>query len=78
MLNTSRVPIADGHLSIGHNHRHFSLSSAVLQHFLQQAGIKLDVVIDMLRTRLTGASGIGSALLSVNNYLAHVVFLNVD
>jgi hypothetical protein len=76
MLHTSSAAVTDGHLCIGYNHRHFSLSSAVLQHFLQQAGIKLDVVIDMLRIRLTGASGIGSALLSVNNYLAHAVFLN--
>jgi hypothetical protein len=77
MLNTSGPAVSYGNLSIGNNHRNLALAPAVLQHFLHQTGIKLNVVIDMIRIRLTGARGIGSALFSVNNCLAHVVPLNV-
>lgn len=77
MLNTSGTPVSYGNLSIGNNHRNFPLAPAVLQHFLHKTGIKLNVVIDMIRIRLTGASGIGSALFSVNNYLVHIVPLHI-
>jgi hypothetical protein len=76
-LNTSGAAVSDGNLSVSNNHRNFALAPAVLQHFLHGTGIKLNVVIDMIRVRLTGACGIGSTLFSVNNYLAHIVPLNV-
>jgi hypothetical protein len=69
----SRAPVSYGHLTFSNNHRHLPLAPTVLQHLFHPAGIGLHVIIDMLRIRLTGASGIGSALLSVNNCLAHSV-----
>ena len=53
--------------------RHLPLAPTVLQHLIHPVGFGLHVIIDMLRGRLTGASGIGSALFSVNNGLAHGV-----
>ena len=72
-LHASGSTISHGDFSICYNHRNLALALAVLQHFFHLAWINLHVVIDMLRIRLTGASGIGSALFSVNNGLVHAV-----
>jgi hypothetical protein len=76
-LNSSGAPVPYGYLTICNNHRNLTLTPAMPQHFFHSVWIKLHVIIDMLRNRLTGARGMGSALLSVNNLLAHVAPLNV-
>jgi hypothetical protein len=72
-LHASGSTISHCDFSICYNHRNLALALAVLQHFFHLAWINLHVVIDMLRIRLTGASGIGSALFSVKNGLGHAV-----
>jgi len=66
--NTSGTAISYGHPPLNDNHRDLTLTVTVAQHLFHPAGIELDVIIDMIGMRLTGAGGVGSALLAVNNY----------
>jgi len=67
ILDASGTPVANGHPALGDKHRHLALALAVLEHFLHPLGIELDVMIDMVGIRRTGAGGVGSALFAVNN-----------
>lgn len=64
---------ADGDVAVGDDHRHLALALAMAQHLFHPSGIELDVVVDMVGIRLTGADGMWSAVLSVNDDCGHVL-----
>ena len=72
-LHSSRSAVSHGDPPVLHDHRHFSLTLAVLQHFFHPGGVELHVEVDMVWMRLTGAGGVGSALFPKDGHLVHIM-----
>ena len=52
---------------MGDDDRHLALTVADAQHLLHPLRVEFDIKVDMLRVRLTGAVGVGSALFTVDD-----------
>ena len=63
--------MTNGYLPVFQDNWDFPLPLAVLQHFLHARRVEFHIKVDMDRMRLTGTGGVRSALLSIDDDLAH-------